>query len=131
MKHEPDPDDPTRCRVTDLLLTECSGCRGSDESFVNALLRTEREPVADYGEQDREPTPDEELAARTLRPIERDRFWLNTGDAPRRQIFRLGRTFRAHFDGPKCPACPKAVLAGELIAKTNMGYAHALCLEEK
>lgn len=30
MKHEPDPEDPRRCRATDLLVTDCSGCRGAD-----------------------------------------------------------------------------------------------------
>ena len=43
MKHEPDPEDPRRCRATDLLVTDCSGCRGSDESFADLLLASERE----------------------------------------------------------------------------------------
>jgi hypothetical protein len=128
MKHQPNPEEPERCLATDLLVTDCSGCRGSDESFVNALLSTEPEPAIDYGDPDDDPNPDQELAARALTPIPRDRFWLRTGEADPRTAVRTSRTFRANYTGSKCPLCPKPINAGQWIVNTNLGYAHTTCM---
>lgn len=130
MKHQPNPEEPERCLASDLLVTDCSGCRGSDESFVDALLRSEPELVPDYGEPDTDPKPDEELAGHALRPVERDKFWLRTAPADPEKVVRTSRTFRANYPGTKCPLCPKFIMSGQWIINTNMGYAHAACLGE-
>jgi len=129
MKHGPDPDDPNRCRATDLLVTDCSGCRGSDETFVDMLLASEKDPGLIDDEPDKAPFPDSELVGHALRPVPRDRFWLRTGEANPEKIVRTGRTFRASYSGTKCPLCPKFVMAGQWAVNTNMGYAHLACLE--
>lgn len=130
-RHEPDEDG--RCRATDLLVTDCSGCRGSDESFVDALLASEPEPEADYGvPDDQEPDYDAELRARALRPVSfRDPATLNTGPADPKRLARMSRPFPAHYTGGKCPACPRGIFERQMIVKTNLGYAHASCLEEQ
>jgi hypothetical protein len=125
-RHEPDEDG--RCRATDLLPSDCAGCRGSDTTFVDALLATEPDPDTDYGEPDTEPTPDEELSARALRPV-RDHFWLRTGESDPSNVVKTSRIFRANYTGTKCPFCPTFIQSGQWIVNTNMGYAHAKCLE--
>jgi hypothetical protein len=127
-RHEPDEDG--RCRATDLLPSDCAGCRGSDTTFVDALLATEREPDIDYGVPDTDPTADEELSARALHPVARDRFWLRTGEANPERAVKTSRTFRASYTGSKCPFCPKLIQSGQWIVNTNVGYAHAKCMEE-
>lgn len=131
MKHEPDPEDPRRCRATDLLVTDCSGCRGADESFADLVLASEPEPRVDYGKPDEDPTPDEEPAGHALRPVPRDRFWLRTGEANPDSVVRTSRVFRASYTGTKCPLCPKFIQAGQWIINTNQGYAHSHCLGEQ
>lgn len=127
IRHEPDEDG--RCRATDLLPEDCAGCRGSDTTFADLVLASEPDPAVDYGEEDREPEPDEELAARALRPVERDHFWLRTGEADTSKAVKTSRIFRASYTGTKCPFCPKFIQSGQWVANTNMGYAHAKCLE--
>jgi hypothetical protein len=126
-RHEPDEDG--RCRATDLLPSDCAGCRGSDTSFVDALLASEPEPAAEYGEPDRELGREEELAGHALRPVSKDRFWLHTGETEPNRAVKTSRIFRANYTGTKCPFCPRFIESGQWIANTNMGYAHAKCLE--
>lgn len=125
-RHEPDEDG--RCRATDLLVTDCAGCRGSDTTFADLVLASEPEPEADYGVPDREPEPDEELAARALRPV-RGAFWLRTGEIDLSKVVRTSRVFRATYSSSKCPLCPRFIQSGQWIVNTNVGYAHAQCLE--
>jgi hypothetical protein len=128
-RHE--PDEYGRCRATDLLSEDCAGCRGSDTTFVDALLASEPDPDPDYGEPDTEPDRDEELAARALRPVPRDKFWLRTGEADPGKVVRTGRPFKSMYSGTKCPLCPKIIRANQRIVNTSAGYAHARCLEDQ
>lgn len=127
-RHE--PDESGRCRATDLLPSECAGCRGSDTRFVDLLLASEPDPPTYYGEPDRALTRDEELDAYALRPVERDRFWLNTGKATVAPV-ALGHTFRSKYYGSHCQLCPDVIKNDQYIVRLAQpqGYAHRDCYD--
>ena len=132
MKHAPDPDDPARCRATDLLVTDCSGCRGSDETFVDKLLATEPEPEADYSEA---PVLERPVDLNPLDPVNRglhrSKWWLDTGKPTVLQAD--SRPFKSSYSGTVCQAkCGEMIKTDQWIVHTTMGgYVHLKCLEEK
>lgn len=132
MRHAPDPEDPTRCLATDLLVTDCSGCRGSDESFVDALLGTEREPVADYGEVEPIEVPDHlnPLDGKN-RGLHNRKWWLDTG--PTTELVADSHPFKSSYRGSQCKArCGEEIRTGQQIVHVNVGgYAHVKCLEKE
>lgn len=137
MKHEPDPEDPRRCRATDLLVTDCSGCRGADESFVDALLASEKESPGRKAEVElplglTEPDPDGRYVDdRPPVPRERykgERWWLNTGKPT--QVVPDSRAFQSSYSGSRCRCCDHEIKERQLIQHVNIGgYAHVRCLE--
>lgn len=134
-RHESNPEEPDRCRATDLLITDCSGCRGSDESFVNALLRGEPEQVLRDSEPDyegpdldgREPT--DRPPVPYGRPVAA-KWWLDTG--AHRDLGPSSHPFEASYGGSPCQQCHQRIKIGQRIVHTNRGgYAHAACLEAR
>lgn len=130
MKHQPNPDEPERCLATDLLVTDCSGCRGSDESFVDVLLASEPEPEADYEEAEAlDMPPDLNPLDSANRGLHKRKWWLDTGKPT--VLVANSRAFRSHYNGTRCQAkCGEEIRSGQWIAYTNAGgYAHAACLK--
>jgi hypothetical protein len=137
VKHEADEDG--RCRATDLLVTDCSGCRGSDESFVNALLKTEHGPWSSDQEPELGPAPDEEGRypddrvsgdmTNRGRPMAR-KWWLDTG--PPTDVVADSHAFKSSYNSGPCKSCGRPIMTGQRIVHVNVGgYAHVQCLEAK
>lgn len=136
MKHQPNPEEPERCLASDLLVVDCSGCRGSDESFVDALLASEKEPPGRKAEVELplgyvDPDPREEEQDRPGPPRERykgERWWLNTGKPT--QVVPDSRAFTSSYSGSFCRCCDHEIKERQLIQHVNIGgYAHVRCLE--
>lgn len=124
VRHEPDEDG--RCRATELLVTECSGCRGSDTSLVDALTTSER--PADYEQA----TPNDRLAVHQLgfHYVGRGKWWLDTG--PATELIPDSHPFRSNYNGSLCKSCRKEIKTGQRIVHVNVGgYTHVACLEAK
>jgi hypothetical protein len=132
VKHEPNPEEPDRCRVTDLLVTDCAGCRHSDTRFVDALLATEREPAADYEEaqpNDRG-RPDLNPLDNLNRGLHRRKWWLDTG--PTTELVADSHQFEASWGGRCVARCGEPIKSGQQIVHVNIGgYVHVKCLGEK
>lgn len=131
MRHEPNSEEPDRCRATDLLITDCSGCRGSDETFVNALLSGERDPQADYekAQPNDRLKPSLDPLARDGRLVAHGKWWLDTG--PPTVLIADSHEFKASYGGGGgCKACPDPIRTGQMIVHVNVGgYAHVKCLK--
>lgn len=130
MKHQPNPEEPERCLASDLLVTDCSGCRGSDESFVNALLAGEPEPEADYSEaQPLDRRVDLNPLDPANRGFHRSKWWLDTGKPT--VLAADSRPFRSSYSGTVCQArCGEPIKTDQWIVHTTMGgYVHLKCLE--
>lgn len=143
MKHAPNPEEPDRCQATDLLVTDCSGCQGSDESLVDALLSSEAETPGRKSEVElplglEEPDetgryvddrPEDPNAPhyRNPKPV---KWWLDTG--PNANIRPDSRAFQSSYSGSPCRGrCRGQIRTGQRIVHLNIGgYAHVDCLEE-
>jgi hypothetical protein len=141
VKHQPNPEEPDRCLASDLLVTDCSGCRGSDESFVDALLSSESEPPGRKAEVElplgfTEPDADgryvddrpEDPSAPHYRNPKPVKWWLDTG--PSVNVLPDSRAFQSSYGGSPCRGrCRGQIRSGQIIVHLNIGgYAHAGCV---